>query len=103
MVHRTTTSPRSAQMKLRLLGLASIALLAPLVAQAQTTGSVSGTVKADGKPAVGANVIVLGTTPLRGAVVKANGTYSVIGVRAGDYTVEVRAAGFNKEQRTGVH
>ncbi|MEO5928901.1 MAG: TonB-dependent receptor [Candidatus Kapaibacterium sp.] len=90
-------------MKLRLLGLASIALLAPLVAQAQTTGSVSGTVKAEGKPVAGANVIVLGTTPLRGAVVKANGTYSVAGVRAGDYTVEVRFVGLNTERKTGVH
>ncbi|MEO5928904.1 MAG: carboxypeptidase-like regulatory domain-containing protein [Candidatus Kapaibacterium sp.] len=68
-----------------------------------TTGTVSGRVTDDsGKPRVGANVIVLGTTPLRGAVVKADGSYVIAGIKPGEYRIEMRYLGFERERKSGV-
>ena len=72
-------------MKHKLLGLASFALLAPIAMQAQTTGTLSGKVTGDdGKPVAGATIVILGTSPTRGAIAKSDGTYLIAGVRADD-------------------
>ncbi|MEP7219550.1 MAG: carboxypeptidase-like regulatory domain-containing protein [Bacteroidota bacterium] len=79
-----------------------ITIISFLHASAQdTTGTVSGCVAdSSGKALVGANVVVLGTMPLRGGLVKADGSYLVVGIKAGRYQIAIRAAGF-KEQYKG--
>lgn len=90
-------------MKHKLLGLASFALLAPIAMQAQTTGTLTGKVTGDdGKPVAGATIKVLGTSPLRGAIAKSDGSYLIAGVRAGQYDVQVSAVGYKTTTRQGV-
>ncbi|MDB5035098.1 MAG: putative oar protein [Chlorobi bacterium] len=85
-----------------LLFITSFSFL-PAIAQ-DTTGIVSGRVTtADGKPLAGASVVVLGTMPLRGAVVRPDGSYLIARVRPGDYEVRVQAVGFKAERKTCVH
>ena len=63
-------------------------LLASPLLRAQTTGSLVGTVTDNtGKKVSGATVVVLGTTPTRGGIAKSDGSYMVVGIRAGEYDV----------------
>jgi hypothetical protein len=67
---------------------------------AQTTGSLSGVVTdTSGKKLAGAIVKVLGTSPLRGAITRADGSYLVAGIRAGEYDVQVVVLGYSGEMR----
>jgi len=71
--------------------------------QAQTTGSLTGkVVGSDGKPVAGATIKVLGTSPLRGAVAKSDGTYLIAGIRAGEYDVQVTSVGYTSQTRSNV-
>jgi hypothetical protein len=64
-----------------------------MAALAQVTGTVAGKVLGDdGKPVVGATIRLTGTT--QGAKSKADGTFLVAGVRAGDYEVNISSVGY---------
>ncbi len=82
-------------MKRRLLSLATVALLAPLAVQAQTTGSLAGKVTNDKGEAIrGATIRILGTSPVRGAISKEDGSFLIAGVRADQYDIQVTAVGY---------
>ncbi|MDB5035099.1 MAG: hypothetical protein JWQ98_2340 [Chlorobi bacterium] len=77
-----------------------LTIAASLSIQAQTTGTLLGRITdTTGKPLVGALVRILGTMPLRGAIVKANGSYIVAGIRPGNYRVSIRAIGFRESHK----
>ncbi|MEO5928903.1 MAG: carboxypeptidase-like regulatory domain-containing protein [Candidatus Kapaibacterium sp.] len=79
----------------RALSILILFIAASLAVRAQTTGSLSGCITdTSGRPLVGATVIVVGTTPLRGAVVKPDGSYKIVGVKSGEYQIRVRALGY---------
>ncbi|MBC8145209.1 MAG: carboxypeptidase regulatory-like domain-containing protein, partial [bacterium] len=79
-------------MKRKLLCLA-FALVAPMTMLAQTTGILSGRVVDDeGKPLIGARIVLQGTKV--GGLSKApDGKFTIAGVRAGDYKVEISGIG----------
>ena len=78
--------------------LASV-LIAPLALAGN--GKVSGVVKgADGTPAVGANVVLEGTT--LGASADVNGRYFVLNVPPGTYRIRASAIGFTPQVLTDV-
>src|SRR5690349_4364589 len=86
---------------MRSIRLVSVALvlatLFALPAFAQSTGQVAGTVKDEtGAALPGANVTVTNdaTGASQSTVAGADGSYSVSGLAAGSYTVEVRLRGF---------
>ncbi|HEX9950752.1 MAG TPA: carboxypeptidase-like regulatory domain-containing protein [Rubricoccaceae bacterium] len=74
-----------------------LALLAPLAASAQGTGTIAGTVfEADSATAViGANVRIDGTT--LGAATDIDGNYRIIGVTVGSYTVTASYSGYQSQ------
>lgn len=85
-------------MKRKLLGLAACALFVPMIASAQTTGTISGKVtNDDGKPVPGATIRIVGGT--QGAIAKADGSYLIAGVRAGDYELKVTAIGLLEKRQ----
>jgi TonB-linked SusC/RagA family outer membrane protein len=64
-------------------------------AQAQEgTGRVTGTVTSEGRPLPNANVVVVGSTPVRGAQTDAAGRYTISGVTVGPHEVQARLIGF---------
>src|SRR5690242_14231339 len=67
---------------------------ATVAAQAQTTGRITGTVTVEGRGLPNANVIVLGTNPVVGAIADANGRYSLGNVPAGAQQVQARLIGY---------
>ena len=79
-----------------------LALLAPLAASAQGTGTLAGQVlEADSITAViGANVRVSGTT--LGAATDIDGKYRIIGVPVGSYTVTASYQGYQSQSIQGV-
>ncbi|WP_380785468.1 carboxypeptidase regulatory-like domain-containing protein [Sphingomonas sp. R86521] len=89
------------------LGVAAVALIAPMAASAQeTTSSIRGTVTSNGAPVAGATVVV--TTPDTGtrstATTNESGTFNLNGLRAGGpYTVSVSAPGFGSTQITDIN
>jgi hypothetical protein len=89
------------------LGVAVVALVAPMAASAQeTTSSIRGTVTADGAPINGATVeITSAATGSRStATTDGSGTFNVNGLRpGGPYTVSVAAAGYGSKQVTDVN
>ncbi|KQO06854.1 TonB-dependent receptor [Sphingomonas sp. Leaf242] len=88
------------------LGVAAIALVAPMAASAQeTTSSIRGTVTSAGTPVVGATVEI--TNTLAGsratAITDNSGSFNVNGLRAGGpYTVAVNATGYSATQVTDI-
>jgi hypothetical protein len=77
-----------------------VGLLAVSVAFAGN-GKVSGTVKAaDGSPAIGANVVLEGTT--LGASADVNGKYFILNVPPGTYDVRASAVGFTAKVLRGI-
>ncbi|MDB5032950.1 MAG: TonB-dependent receptor [Chlorobi bacterium] len=71
--------------------------------RAQTTGSLAGRVlDSNRKRIAGATVVVLGTSPLRGAITRVDGSYRIAGIRAGTYAIKVSAVGFEQRQRDTV-
>ena len=82
-------------MRLRQL-LLMCALISPTLAGAQqATGRIVGRVAGDAGQAIPAvSVVVLGTTPARGAQTDATGRYVIAGVPVGTYTVQARSIGY---------
>ena len=82
-------------MRLRQL-LLMCALISPTLAGAQqATGRIVGRVAGDAGQAIPAvSVVVLGTTPARGAQTDAAGRYVIAGVPVGTYTVQARSIGY---------
>ncbi|MBL8005238.1 MAG: TonB-dependent receptor [Candidatus Kapabacteria bacterium] len=71
-------------------------ILIPVLVTAGTFGVLTGTVSdKDGKPVVGASVLVQGTT--LGAYTKANGRFTVLKITAGSYTVKISGVGYADE------
>jgi iron complex outermembrane receptor protein len=67
--------------------------------QAQTTGSIRGTVKtSDGNPAEFVNVSIEGTT--KGAIAASNGTYEIRNVAPGSHTVIASFLGLENQKQT---
>jgi iron complex outermembrane receptor protein len=59
----------------------------------QTSGKIRGTVSSsDGQPLVGANVVVTGTA--KGAATDGDGSYTILNVDAGTYSVTVSYIGY---------
>jgi outer membrane receptor protein involved in Fe transport len=73
-----------------------------LDAQAQQTGSISGTVRdaTTGEELIGVNIIVVGTT--QGAATDVNGRYSIIGLRPGAYNLRVSYIGYETTLYTDI-
>src|SRR2546423_15619747 len=71
-----------------------IAASGTVVAHAQTTGRVTGTVTVEGRGLPNANVIVLGTDPVVGTMTDANGRYSLGSVPTGAQRVQARLIGY---------
>jgi iron complex outermembrane receptor protein len=85
-----------------MVAMVSLVLAAPTLAQAPA-GRVAGVVKdATGAALPGANVVVTNnaTNAAQSAVTGADGSYSVTGLAAGDYTVEVKMRGFTASKQT---
>jgi len=74
---------------------------ATVAVQAQTTGRITGTVTVEGRGLPNANVIVLGTNPVVGAIADANGRYSLGNVPAGAQQVQARLIGYTPITRAG--
>ena len=69
---------------------------------AGTTGKITGTVKDSqtGEALVGANVVIEGTT--RGAVTNVDGSYVILNVPPGEYSLSASLLGYVKELITGI-
>ena len=52
----------------------------------------------DGRRAAGASVVLMETSPLRGGIVKSDGSYFVANVRPGRYRVTLKAIGYRCER-----
>ena len=75
-------------MKRLLLCLAGLFIAVPIILQAQTTGTLAGTVlDENGEPIPGATVLVLGTS--RGGSTDADGKYLIAGLNAGTFEIKV--------------
>jgi len=74
--------------------LVLVAASGTVVAHAQTTGRVTGTVTVEGRGLPNANVIVLGTDPVVGTMTDANGRYSLGSVPTGAQRVQARLIGY---------
>ncbi|MFH1051654.1 MAG: carboxypeptidase regulatory-like domain-containing protein [bacterium] len=87
----------------KLLIILFLALISyPLTLQASIYGTLKGkVVDQEGKPAIGASVRILGTA--RGTYVKnPDGSFTVVNIDAGKYTVKVTAVGFQDYEITDV-
>jgi len=80
----------------------SIILLASSLIIAQTTGSLSGTIKdkATGEGLPGVNIVLKGT--YYGAATDINGRYNIPSINPGNYTVEISLIGYKTVQFTGI-
>lgn len=79
-----------------------IILLISMVSMAQTTGTITGTIKdkKDNAELIGVNIIVKGTS--LGAVTDVNGKFVIKNVKPGEYNIEVSYIGYNKTLLTGI-
>ena len=84
---------------MKLLRIAPILLVVALPLGAQQTGTVSGTVTAEGAGVVGAQVVLSHTETgaQYGGLTETGGRYSVAGVPAGSYNLAVSMIGFSAE------
>lgn len=81
------------------LAIQSILFVLPTLLQAQTTGTLQG--KVIDSDSVGiAGAVVHSTDKRWGAVTKANGTFTIQDIPAGEYIVQVRCIGKKKVERT---
>jgi|GEM_PF-7054324 len=83
-------------------GLFAVLALSSIPLLGQTTGTLTGRITAEGRPVSGAIIRVLGSSPARGAIAKADGSYLIAGLRAGAYDITVEALSWRKERRAGV-
>jgi outer membrane receptor protein involved in Fe transport len=81
--------------------VSAAALVAPSVVSAQS-GTLTGTVrdKATKQPLDNVSVVVKGS--LNGTMTKANGTYTILGIPPGTYTVEAKRIGYGTVAAEGV-
>ena len=79
-----------------------IFLLTPLSIYAGTTGKLSGSVKdaQTGEPLVGANILIVGTD--LGAATNINGSYIILNISPGNYSVRVSFIGYESKIITEV-
>ena len=84
-----------------LIALCALALV-PLLLFAGTTGKIAGKIvdKATNEPLVGANVVLVGTT--LGASADVDGSYVILNIPPGAYTVRVTMVGYATNSITGV-
>ena len=78
-----------------------VVLAVPLLALAGTTGKIAGKItdRATNEPLVGANVILVGTS--FGASVGADGSYVILNLPPGTYTVRVTMIGYTSKAING--
>lgn len=75
--------------------------LIPSVSSAGITGKVQGKVKdSAGNPLPGANIVVIGTK--RGAAASTNGSYTILSLAPGRYSISASMMGYNKVTHTNV-
>ena len=77
-------------------------IIVPLLLIAGTTGKIAGKIvdKATNEPLVGANVVVVGTT--LGASVDVDGSYVILNIPPGVYSLRVSMIGYSTKTITGV-
>jgi len=86
----------------RLLQAGVFAVLSATPALAQNTITLEGAVRGDGAPVVGAQITVtnVATRETARALTRASGDFRVLGLYAGQYTVNVRAIGYRQRTDT---
>ena len=86
----------------RLLQAGVFAVLSATPALAQNTITLEGAVRGDGAPVVGAQITVtnVATRETARALTRATGDFRVLGLYAGQYTVNVRAIGYRQRTDT---
>jgi hypothetical protein len=83
--------------------LAIAAMISPLAAFADTTGSLSGQVRdLAGKPLAGATVIAVSPAEVVQTTSDANGRYCFLGLIPGTYTIAIREKGYRPSAIAGV-
>lgn len=81
-------------LRITLIAILCLAFIIPQSMTASIYGVIKGEVTdADGNPAIGATVLIVGTT--QGANVKVNGKFVIPGVRAGKYQLKVSSVGYD--------
>ncbi len=105
LVHRLSCPRRS----IRLLALASVFFLTPVIsvpqAAAQVSASIQGRVTDPSGAAIPGALITLqnrSTNATRTTVTSRNGQYQVLSLPAGSYRITARKSGFAREIRTGI-
>jgi hypothetical protein len=83
---------------------AAVMLLATSGSAFAQTGHIVGKVidSKSGEPLAFANVVVLGTKPLLGAMTLNDGTYKIVGVPVGNYTIKAMMMGYTAVEKAGV-
>ena len=101
MNKKNTTSRLFKVSKLLFAFLILLFVLSSSLLNAQTSGKLSGIVTDEkGDPLVGANVLIDGTN--LGAATDFDGYYSIINIRAGNYTIKFRYLGFQTKTISNV-
>lgn len=87
----------------RLFTFLLILLITGITVHAGTTGKIKGTItdSETGKPLIGANVIILGTS--LGAATDIDGNFFILAVRPGEYRLRASMIGFETMIQTEVH
>ncbi|MCI0478915.1 carboxypeptidase regulatory-like domain-containing protein, partial [Candidatus Uhrbacteria bacterium] len=84
--------------------IALVLLVASFTGAYAQTGRISGKVtdSKSGEPLAFANVVILGTSPLLGAMTLNDGTYTIVGVPVGTYTLKAMMMGYTAVEKPGV-
>jgi hypothetical protein len=87
--------------------MSAVALVLLVVSSASAfaqTGRITGKVTdtKSGEPLAFANVVILGTSPLLGAMTLNDGTYTIVGIPVGTYTLKAMMMGYTAVEKPGV-